>query len=89
MNLWIFLRYENVPKYALKFTTAEIYRNGWPASFPNDKFLGLYPATFIRDCLTHSLFYFSLSFRRSVGSLPFLRRRASPETQYFVALTLE
>lgn len=57
--------------------------------FPNDKFLGLYPAAFIRDCLTHSLFYFSLPFRRSVGSLPSLARRALPATQYFVALTLE
>lgn len=34
MNLRIFLHYENVPKYALKFTTAEIYRNGQPVGHP-------------------------------------------------------
>lgn len=49
--------------YVLKFTRTEIHRKEWSAGlFPNDKFLGLYPATFIRDCLTHSLFYFSLPF---------------------------
>jgi len=34
MNLWIFLSYENLPMYALKFTTAEIYRKACPAGYP-------------------------------------------------------
>lgn len=102
MNRRIFLSYGNLPMYALEFTTTEIYRKvqrppptpspppmAVTRVFPNDKFLGLYPAAFIRDCLTHSLLYFSLPFRRSVGSLPSLARRALPATQYFVALTLE
>lgn len=68
VNLWIFLSYGN-----LAGTHTQIYDCGNLAEstgapvrtrrlpFPNDKFLGLYPAAFIRDCLTRSLFYFSFA----------------------------
>lgn len=92
MNLWIFLCYENVPKYTLKFTTAEIYRNGQPAGHP---FQTINSLDFIQPCLSVIVLRIVCSTLVCLFAAPLVPYRFSSivrhrkETQYFVALTLE